>query len=66
MVLGQLDEHVTVLAARRLPSVCFGRLAADPVDVTRVLLAVQAQDPRAARLAIRARTRGGHDSEIGR
>ena len=33
-----------------------GRPARDPVAVARHLLAVQAQDPRAARLAIRART----------
>lgn len=34
------------------------------VETTRHLLAVQAQDPRAARLAIRARTLGGHSSEV--
>ena len=66
MVLGQLDEQPTVLAARLAAQRLFGRLAADPVDVTRALLAVQAQDPRAARLAIRARTRGGHSSDIDR
>lgn len=35
-----------------------GRPARDPVAVARRLLAVQAQDPRGARLAIRARTSG--------
>jgi hypothetical protein len=35
-----------------------GRPAADPVAVVRRLLAVQAQDPRGARLAVRARTMG--------
>ncbi len=66
MVLRQLDEQVTVLAARLAAQRLFGRLAADPVEVTRALLAVQAQDPRAARLAIRARTRGGHSTDIDR
>jgi hypothetical protein len=35
-----------------------GPPARDPVAVTRHLLAIQGQDPRGARLAIRARTRG--------
>ena len=35
-----------------------GPPAAGPVDVVRRLLAVQAQDPRGARLAVRARTEG--------
>jgi hypothetical protein len=35
-----------------------GRPAASPVEVVERLLAVQGQDPRGARLAIRARTRG--------
>ncbi len=30
------------------------------------MLAIQAQDPRAARLAVRARTRGGHASDVDR
>jgi winged helix DNA-binding protein len=66
IVMEQLDAQVTVLAARLAAQRLVGRLAADPVDLTRALLAVQAQDPRAARLAIRARTRGGHSSDIDR
>lgn len=41
-----------------------GAPAADVVDATRHLLAVQAQDPRGARLALRARTAGGHASDV--
>lgn len=47
------------LAAQRLSSPCAG-----VVDATRHLLAVQAQDPRGARLALRARTSGGHASAV--
>ena len=50
------------LAAQRLS----GAPAADPFAATRHLLAVQAQDPRGARLAIRARTRGGHAAGVDR
>jgi hypothetical protein len=42
------------LTAQRLA----GRPAADPVEVVERLLAVQGQDPRGLRLAIRARSRG--------
>lgn len=48
------------LAAQRLS----GKPAADVLDATRHLLAVQAQDPRAARLAVRARTVAGHASAV--
>lgn len=50
------------LAAQRLS----GTPAGDVVEATRHLLAVQAQDPRAARLALRARTSGGHASAVDR
>ena len=50
------------LAAQRLS----GTPAADVVEATRDLLAVQAQDPRGARLALRARTVGGHASAVDR
>lgn len=65
-MLEQRDGQVSVLAARLAAQHLSGPQAADPVEVTRDLLAVQAQDPRAVRLAIRARTRGGHSSEIDR
>jgi hypothetical protein len=48
------------LAAQRLSGVP----AADAVEITRHLLAVQAQDPRAARLAVRARSLVGHASAV--
>ncbi len=48
------------LAAQRLS----GIPAADVLDATRHLLAVQAQDPRAARLALRVRSTGGHSSAV--
>ncbi|MGA9856725.1 MAG: crosslink repair DNA glycosylase YcaQ family protein [Solirubrobacteraceae bacterium] len=45
--------------ARRLTAqLLAGRRAGDPAAVAERLLAIQAQDPRAARLAIRARTSG--------
>ncbi len=48
-----------MLLRRRLTAqLLTGAPARDPVQVARRLLAVQAQDPRGARLAIRARTRG--------
>ncbi len=49
----------TVLAARLTAQLLAGEPARDPVTVTERLLAVQAQDPRGARLAIRARTQPG-------
>jgi len=50
------------LAAQRLP----GPPAAGAVEVTRHLLAVQAQAARAARLAIRVRSANGHSSDVDR
>ncbi|MGN6189643.1 MAG: DNA glycosylase AlkZ-like family protein, partial [Conexibacter sp.] len=49
---------MTVLAARLTAQLLAGEPAHDAVAVTERLLAVQAQDPRGARLAIRARTHG--------
>ena len=43
-----------------------GRPARDPVSVAERLLAIQAQDPRGARLAIRARTRGLTAADVDR
>jgi hypothetical protein len=40
--------------------------ARNVVEATRHLLAVQAQDPRGARLAVRARTNGAHASDVDR
>jgi hypothetical protein len=55
-----------VLAARLTAQLLAGRPARDPVTVTERLLAVQAQDPRGARLAIRARTRGLRAADVDR
>jgi hypothetical protein len=52
----------TVLAARLTSQLLAGTPARDPVAVAQRLLAVQAQDPRGARLAVRARTLGSGTS----
>jgi hypothetical protein len=49
----------SLLAARLTAQRLSGAPAPDPIEATRHLLAVQAQDPRAARLALRARTAAG-------
>jgi hypothetical protein len=54
----------SLLAARLAAQRLSGTPAADVVDATRHLLAVQAQDPRGARLALRARTADGHASAV--
>ncbi len=46
------------IAERLTAQLLAGKPARDPVAVARRLLAVQAQDPRGARLAVRARSRG--------
>lgn len=56
------ERDLRRLAAQRLS----GPPARDPVAVAQQLLAVQAQDARGARLAIRARTRGLHASDVDR
>jgi hypothetical protein len=47
-----------MIAERLSAQLLAGRPAADPVSVVERLLAVQGQDPRGARLAIRARSTG--------
>jgi hypothetical protein len=47
-----------MIAGRLTSQLLAGEPASDPVAVTRRLLAVQGQDPRGARLAIRARSTG--------
>lgn len=54
--------HASRLAAQLLS----GDPAGDVVAATRHLLAVQGQDPRAARLALRVRTSGAHASDVDR
>ncbi|MGO9961008.1 MAG: winged helix DNA-binding domain-containing protein [Solirubrobacteraceae bacterium] len=58
------STQTPVLAARLGAQRLSGPPAADVVEVTRHLLAVQAQDPRGSRLAVRARTAGGHASAV--
>ena len=55
-----------MLAARLGAQRLSGSPAGGVVEATRRLLAVQAQDPRAARLALRVRTAGGHASAVDR
>jgi hypothetical protein len=52
-------QETAVLAARQRAQLLSGPPAADPLAVAEQLLALQAQDPRGVRLAVRARTRGG-------
>jgi len=59
-----LSMQPSVLAARLGAQRLSGPAAADVLEATRHLLAVQAQDLRGARLALRARTVGGHASAI--
>ena len=61
---GALSRHSSVLAARLAAQQLSGAPAAGVVESVRHLLAVQAQDPRGARLAVRVRTAGGHASAI--
>ena len=53
-------------AERLTAQLLSGPPARDPVAVAERLLAVQAQDPRGARLAVRARTRGLVSSDVDR
>lgn len=57
------DQLVAERCATQLLS---GPPAASPVDVVRQLLAVQGQDPRGVRLAIRARTAGMSTADVDR
>jgi hypothetical protein len=65
-VTSRRSAQRSLLAARLAAQRLSGAPAADAVDATRHLLAVQAQDARAARLAIRARTADGHASHVDR
>jgi len=63
MVPRRLEER-SLLASRLAAQLLSGVPATDVVAATRRLLAVQGQDPRAARLALRPRTAGGHASAV--
>jgi Winged helix DNA-binding domain len=55
-----------VVAERLTAQLLAGRPATSPVDVAERLLAVQGQDPRGVRLAIRARTQGLSATDVDR
>ena len=55
-----------VLQARLTAQLLAGELARDPVAVAERLLAVQGQDPRGARLAVRARSQGLTAADVDR
>jgi hypothetical protein len=59
-------SQTSVLAARLSAQLLAGSPATSVVEATRHLLAVQAQDPRAARLALRARSTTSGASEVDR
>ena len=55
-----ISVRETLLLRRLTAQGLTGPPARGPVEVARRLLAIQAQDARGARLAVRARTRGRH------
>lgn len=61
-----LDADTGLVTERCAAQLLSGTPAATPVDVVRTLLAVQGQDPRGARLAIRARTGGLTAADVDR
>jgi hypothetical protein len=58
--------YQAVLAERLTSQLLAGEPARDPLTVARRLLAIQGQDPRGARLAIRARTSGLSAADVDR
>src|ERR1700760_3919309 len=60
------DADSVLVAERCAAQLLSGPPAAAPVDVVRTLLAVQGQDPRGARLAIRARSNGLTAADVDR
>lgn len=64
--MGRFTPAAGALAERLASQLLTGAPADDPVAVTRRLLAVQGQDPRGARLAIRARSTGLTAADVDR
>jgi hypothetical protein len=60
------DADAALVAERCAAQLLTGQPAATPVDAVAKLLAVQGQDPRGARLAIRARTSGLSAADVDR
>jgi hypothetical protein len=58
--------RVSVAAERFAAQLLTDRSATSPEQVAERVLAIQAQDPRGARLAVRSRTRGLHSSDVDR
>src|SRR4051812_26679692 len=65
-VTGDTLESPTLLAERLTAQLLAGPPARDPVAVAERLLAIQGQDPRGARLAIRARSAGVTAADVDR
>ena len=61
-----LDPQTQVVAQRCAAQLLSGPPAASPAEVVRRLLAVQGQDPRGARLAVRARSAGLTAADVDR
>ena len=61
---GHSASHGSLLAARLAAQRLSGPPAADVVEATRHLLAVQGQDPRGARLAVRARSKSKAATDV--
>ncbi len=59
-------KRPTLLAARLSAQLLSGKPARDPVAVAERLLAIQGQDPRGARLAVRARSDGLSAADVDR
>lgn len=66
LAAGKAAREVAVTAERCAAQLLSGPRASDPVGVAERLLAVQGQDPRGARLAIRARTAGLFAADVDR
>ena len=60
------EKRLTLLAARLSAQLLSGERPRDPVAVAERLLAVQGQDPRGARLAVRARSEGLSAADVNR
>lgn len=60
------SSDADLLAVRLTAQRLAGDKSSDVLETTRHLLAVQGQDPRGARLALRARTTGTHASDVDR
>jgi len=65
-VIGAACKALAVIARRLRAQLLSGPPARDPVAAVQRLLAVQGQDPRGARLAIRARSRGLTAADVDR